>query len=312
MAFTLIVIQKPALALKNHAPLNNANTFTIQQSQLSLEFSDSVSKSQKSLIMNWIRNSAMVVKNYYGQFPVKKYRLQLITHNGSGVSTGTAYGGEEPLIEVHIGNDFTEQELKNDWILIHEMIHLAMPELPRRHHWFLEGQAVYIESIARIQAGQLTEDVVWKSFIKSMPQGLPKKGDKGLDYTPTWGRKYWGGALYCLLADIEIRKRTNNRLGLQHVMRAILNEEYSINRHADIVEILKAGDEAIGLDVLNSMYQKMRATPAQTDLAALWQSLGVSIINGKVSYNKDAPLSNIRAGIFKRISSTYEPSAHSR
>ena len=49
--------------------------------------------------------------------------------------------------------------------------------------------------------------------MKSMPFGLPKEGDKGLDYTHTWGRTYWGGAIFCLLADIEIRQQTNNKNG---------------------------------------------------------------------------------------------------
>ena len=41
-----------------------------------------------------------------------------------------------------------------------------------------------------------------------MPKGLPQAGDQGLDNTGTWGREYWGGAMFCLLADIEIRKAT--------------------------------------------------------------------------------------------------------
>jgi len=53
-------------------------------------------------------------------------------------------------------------------------------------------------------------------------EGLPQAGDQGLDNTGTWGRKYWGGAMFCLLADIEIRKRTNNRRGLQDAMRGVL------------------------------------------------------------------------------------------
>ena len=40
-------------------------------------------------------------------------------------------------------------------------------------------------------------------------------GGFGLDNTHTWGRTYWGGAMFCLLADVEIRRRTHNRRGLQ-------------------------------------------------------------------------------------------------
>jgi hypothetical protein len=55
-----------------------------------------------------------------------------------------------------------------------------------------------------------------------MPQGLPQAGDRGLDHTPTWGRTYWGGAIFYLLADVKIRKRTRNRVGLQQALQGIL------------------------------------------------------------------------------------------
>ena len=43
-------------------------------------------------------------------------------------------------------------------------------------------------------------------MVRDMPKGLPQAGDEGLDNTDTWGRKYWGGAMFCLFADVEIRK----------------------------------------------------------------------------------------------------------
>ena len=49
---------------------------------------------------------------------------------------------------------------------------------------------------------------IWQAMMRDMPKGLPQAGDQGLDNTGTWGRKYWGGAMFCLLADIEIRKAT--------------------------------------------------------------------------------------------------------
>ena len=54
--------------------------------------------------------------------------------------------------------------------------------------------------------------------------GLPRAGEGGMDQTPTWGRTYWGGALYCLQADVAIREQTANRVGLQTALRAILKE----------------------------------------------------------------------------------------
>ena len=120
--------------------------------------------------------------------------------------------------------------------MVHEMVHTALPDLDERYAWLSEGLAVYVEPIARVQAGDLTAAEIWQAMMRDMPKGLPQAGDQGLDNTDTWGRKYWGGAMFCLLADIEIRKRTNNRLGLQDAMRGVLaaggnhEKDWSIDR----------------------------------------------------------------------------------
>ena len=275
------------------------NLLIIANSQLTLEISDPLLASKKDMLLDWIRYSAFAVENYYGQFPVKKYRLQLKTYEGSGIRSGHAFGGDDPYIIVNLGDHVTEQELNKDWVLVHEMIHLALAELPRRHHWLVEGLAVYIESVSRVKAGHLNQETVWKGFFRGMPNGLPKHGDEGLDYTPTWGRKYWGGAIFCLLADIEIRQRTNNRMGLQDAMRGVLKAGFSMNKGTTIETLLKLGDESTGQNVLMSMYQKMKAEPVSTDLPELWQSLGLSLVEGNIVYNNDAPNAAIRSKIFE-------------
>ena len=94
--------------------------------------------------------------------------------------------------------------------MTHEMVHLAFPSVPDEHHWIEEGIATYVEPIARAQVGDLSPEIVWRELVDGLPKGLPAPGDHGLDNTHTWGRTYWGGALFCLMADIEIHRRTNN------------------------------------------------------------------------------------------------------
>ena len=166
-----------------------------------------------------------IVARYYGQFPAKQLRIHVIVRDGNRVRHGTTYGTSVPFIRLQLGRDVTADELRNDWVLVHEMVHLALPEVGDDHLWFTEGLSTYIEGIARVQAGELPAERVWTEQVRSMPKGLPGPGDKGLDRTHTWGRTYWGGALFCLLADVEIRKKTANRLGLRDAMRAVLRRD---------------------------------------------------------------------------------------
>src|SRR5260370_34054568 len=142
--------------------------------------------------------------------------------------------------------------------MTHEMVHLALPSLTPEHHWLEEGIATYVEPIARAEAGNLDVQTVWRELVEGLPNGLPQPGDKGLDNTHTWGRTYWGGALFCLLADVEIRRQTNNQKGLEDALRGILNAGGDIRKDWTLEDALKAGDRAAGVDVLVKQYEKMK------------------------------------------------------
>ncbi len=133
-----------------------------------------------------------------------------------------------------------------------------------------------------------------------MPRGLPADGDRGLDFTPTWVRTYWGGALFCLVADVKIRIRTGNRVGLQQALRAILESGGTLEHRWSVREALRAADRATGVDVLTQMYEEWRAAPVQVDLPRLWRELGVETRGRRAVLRDDAPLANIRRAITAR------------
>src|SRR5262249_46352284 len=151
---------------------------------------------------------------------------------------------------IRVGSETTAEELSEDWMLTHEMVHLAFPSMEDEHHWIEEGLATYVEPIARIQAGQMSADAMWADLVRDMPKGQPQEGDRGLDLTHTWGRTYWGGALFARVADVASRKKTANRKGLQDAMRAILEKGGDITEDWPIESALRAGDQAVGVQVL--------------------------------------------------------------
>jgi predicted metalloprotease with PDZ domain len=136
-------------------------------------------------------------------------------------------------------------------------------------------------------------------MVEGMPQGLPKSGDRGLDYTHTWGRTYWGGALFCLLADVEIRKKTGNRMGLEDALRGILKSGGSIEVEWPLEKVLQLADRAVGVPVLEQMYDKMKAAPVAPDLDQLWKDLGVKYDGNGVTFDDSAPLAATRKAIEK-------------
>jgi hypothetical protein len=261
----------------------------------------------KANILDWVTNAGQAVAEYFGKFPVSHARILVRPVEGrSGVFNGTTWGnlrGRGPFTRISIGQLTDQQDLDTDWMMTHEMVHMAFPNVVgqgREHHWIEEGMATYIEPIARAQIGRLKVDQVWGDMARYMPQGLPREGDQGLDHTHTWGRTYWGGALFWLLADVEIRERTHNRKGLEDAMRGILDAGGNIEQDWPIERVLETGDRATGTTVLMDLYNQMKATPVETDLAALWTRLGIEVNGHAVKYNDHAPLAKIRKAITAR------------
>jgi hypothetical protein len=251
-------------------------------------------------LLDWITASARAVTAYYGRFPVARVRVLVIPASGRGIRSGTTYGYRGAAIKVAVGRETRAEDLPRDWMMTHEMVHLALPELVGEHDWLTEGIATYVEPIGRVQVGALPVEKVWSDLLEGLPKGLPRGGDRGLDHTPTWGRTYWGGALFCLLADIEIHERTGNRRGLEDALRAVNEGGGNVEVHWAIEKVLEIGDQATGVPVLRELYDRMKATPVDVDLSRLWKQLGVRLDGQEIAFDDDAPLARVRRAITAR------------
>jgi hypothetical protein len=246
----------------------------------------------------WVRQSATVVSTFFGRFPVPRLRLALLGTNGKGVRFGNAYGERGAALRIYVGEETDRQDLMvKDWVLVHEMVHTAVPKLRQSHHWLEEGIATYVESIARLQTGHVSAETVWGGFAEGMPNGLPGQGESGLDFSDRWGSTYWGGALFCLLADYQIRQRTDNRMGLQHALRGLPQGGASIEQRWPVERVIALADEATGTTVLAELYQSMGQRSMKIDLEKLWNDLGVVMGGNSVRFDEAAPEAHIRRAI---------------
>ncbi|MFM9914260.1 MAG: hypothetical protein ACKVOX_00520 [Rhizobacter sp.] len=268
-------------------------SISVIRSRLELRFAPGFGPSLQAAARNWVRNSADAVARYFGRFPVPRVELLLVPEDGSGVRGGVTYGEPSLLIRIRLGRDTTEAQFIDDWVLVHEMVHLAVPRIPRSQNWLHEGVATYVESVARGRVGLVPPVTVWRQWVSDMPQGQPKAGDAGLDHTPTWGRTYWGGAMFCLLADVELLKRSSQRLGLQHALQGVLAAGGNYGESWSVERILSTADAAVGQTSLTDLYHRMKDSSEPVDLDGLWRSLGVA--GGTL--DDDAPMAKVRRAI---------------
>ena len=103
--------------------------------------------------------------------------------------------------------------------------------------------------------------------------------------------------MFCLLADIAIRKQTGNRKGLRDALRGIVAGGGNIEVQWPVERAFELGDRAVGGSPLVSLHEQMGGKPAPVDLTALWKQLGVSHTGDTAVFDDSAPLGAIRRAI---------------
>jgi hypothetical protein len=278
-------------------------TVRVGEAEIEVAFESASFNLSRNELLAWITGSAAAVATYYGRFPVPRASLYLNARPGhTGIRGGRTWGEGGVHTRILVGQNATPDDLKRDWVLTHEFVHYAFPDVPEQNHWIEEGVATYVEPIARVTAGTFDAGTAWFEMMRDMPQGEPRPGDEGLDNTHTWGRTYWGGAIFCLMADVAIRKNTSNRKGLRDALRAINQAGGSIETKWTLEHALAIADKATDGKTLLSLYGEMRDKAVPVDLAALWKQLGVERQGTEVVFNDRAPLASIRKAICRASS----------
>jgi hypothetical protein len=262
-----------------------------------VDFGDGRFREGTAPLLQWIQRSLHIVSAYYAGFPTRALRVQIVPESGGGVHGGKTWGYHGGFIRLEVGRDVSEAQLSDDWVLVHEMTHLALPDVGDEQNWFSEGLAVYVEGISREQAGNRSQQDIFLEQMRQMPRGMPQPGDEGLDHTHTWARTYWGGAMFCFLADVKIHQQTHNRMGLQDAMRAVAKASGGLGTDWPITRVFATADEATGTHVLAELYAQMKDKPVTPDLQELWGKLGVISAGGTVKFDDNAPLAAIRRSI---------------
>lgn len=264
-----------------------------------------------AVLLAWAKKAGRAVAAYYGTYPVDRVALTIHAGGPGKISGGRTMGeGGRARIRIFVGADTTEKDLESNWELVHEMVHLAFPSM-EEHAWLEEGLATYVEPLARARANLAPSEDIWKWLLWGLPRGLAGIESQGVEKAHSWNATYWGGALYCFLADVDIRQRTGNKKSLDDALRGIVKAGGDVRVSWPIDRALKTGDAAVGVPVLEELYAKMSNAPVKVDLQDLFQRLGVSRTKdggandakSEVTYDEKAPLAAIRKGITMGIES---------
>ncbi len=152
-----------------------SQSFTVGGATIQVDFAAGDLDLSQAQVVSWAQVSARSVAMYYGRFPVPRARVLIEPVAGdSGSIHGTTWGGVggfAAMTRIRLGQHVTQKDLQTDWVLTHEFVHTALPDLDDDQHWLEEGLATYVEPIARAGAGRLTAAKVWGEFLHEMKYG---------------------------------------------------------------------------------------------------------------------------------------------
>ena len=258
------------------------------QGVLRLALLDGFTAGQRVELLDWVRRSVEAESNYWQGFTAKQMLLILVSvPQRRGIGYGRTVPGGGPTVMIEVGADMDQRRLFDDWVLVHELIHTGMAFIRGRGTWFMEGAATYVEPIIRARAGWKTEQEVWREWVTNMPQGVAAFA-RGLGDAS--GREnYWGGAIFMLLADVEIRRATDGAKGLEDCLGGVLWSGLDGSQRATLDAYAAVCDRATGTPALRRLIDRYVVSARPVDLAAIWRDLGVAMVGGRIVFDDSAP-----------------------
>ncbi|MBK8259065.1 MAG: hypothetical protein IPK82_41205 [Polyangiaceae bacterium] len=261
-------------------------------------------------IVKWVGRTARALDTVYGRFPIDQALLTIVPVQGSNVvEFGRTVPAGGASILLFVGADADASTLANDWILAHELVHLGVPSMPRDGRWLDEGLATYYEPVLRARAGLSSPAEVWASLVDHAEKGAATRAEPSLAATEEHDRVYFGGAAFCLAADVEIRSKTSSKRSLDDGLKRALARGANATRVWTVDEFVDVLDDGVGQAVVRPMLDRIRrakipcnaadperCAPDETpSLARLFASLGVKPGRpGEVTFDDGAPLAKIR------------------
>ena len=240
----------------------------------------------------WVKEAYGGVASLYGKAPVKMARIFLRPVEGHDHPLfGQALTLSGPAVTLLVGTETPASELRKDWTLVHEMIHLGFPTIIGGRYW-MEGLSTYFEPIVRARLRWYSAKEAWGELYRGMDDVLPtpplaESTHHGINAT------YWGGAALMLLCDVELRLRTGRSLE-QLLQQNLLRGRTSTDELTVDAALRELDGPAGGQGILGEFFRRHAFGREPLPISALFAKLGVQADG---TSDRAAPLAAIRESI---------------
>lgn len=193
----------------------------------------------------------------------------------------------------------------SDWTATHEFSHLMLPYVGSRHRWISEGFAQYYQNVLLARAGAYPEKTAWEKIHAGLLRGSASRPELSPNEAASQGMRgarmkiYWAGAALALMADVELRSRSNNRESLDVVLERLQTCCLPSERVWTGPELFSKLDSLSTKPVFMALYRRHAETLGFPDTSELFEQLGVDVRDGRANLRRSADLVELRRSIMQ-------------
>ena len=255
----------------------------------------------------WIAEAVGAVASVHGTFPRRHAQVLVVpsSRGGSAVPWGQVLRGGAPAAHFFVNPTRPLKEFRADWTASHEFSHFLLPFVRRADAWVSEGFASYYQNVARARGGMLSHEQAWDKLDKGFARGIAgTRSHRSLRVASRWMRQngdymrvYWSGAAIALLADVELRRQSDNAQDLGAALGALAGCCLDPGRSWSADELFTQLDRLTGRRIFRGLLEAHVDSAHFPDVAPTLDALGVRVEDGDVVLDDDAPLADIRRAI---------------
>lgn len=145
--------------------------------------------------------------------------------SGDPAPFGRVLYSEPRSAAIYVGQRAPASSFDGDWLATHELMHTLHPRFRGQSRFLSEGIASYYQVLAPIRAGREEASELWGTLARGVARGRAEAHGRSLREVTramhrlqAYGAVYWGGALLALELDLELRRATEGKVGLEDVL----------------------------------------------------------------------------------------------
>jgi len=246
----------------------------------------------------WVRQAAEEVLTVRRRFPYARATVLVVPVPGRGEAGvfGRVWWSMPPSVALLAGERASAPSFTEDWVAVHELLHLAHPIFLPRVSWLSEGLATYYTELAKARSGRHSARQGWENLVDGFSRGRAQAGSRTMEEVAAHGSLYqglyWSGALLALHLDVELRRLTDNRVCLESVLERLGEAGPTSTQQAFGATV----DALAGQPLFDAVLRRHLSATAFAEEQPLRDALGVKGEAGGLQF-VPAPLAPVREAL---------------